>query len=105
MLRPRGNNCGTLRAVLGRVDVDDAVVHRLKSEEKAASPGMKYKHYSPSCDITIADMSLADYVELVNNSQSDVCAMCFEGEEKLINKPAVTFGKEFVGIAPGEKAL
>ena len=97
VLRPGGITVEQLRAVLGRVDVDDAVVHRLKNEEKAASPGMKYKHYSPSCDITIADMPLVDYVELVNNSPSDVCAMCFEGEEKLINKPAVTFGKEFDG--------
>lgn len=37
------------------VIVDDGVLKQLSSEEKVLSPGMKYKHYSPSAEVFILD--------------------------------------------------
>ncbi|MDO4458665.1 MAG: dephospho-CoA kinase, partial [Clostridia bacterium] len=85
-----------LREVLGEVEVDSAVIHGLDKNAQAASPGMKYKHYSPKANIVIADMSLDDYVELLKNNP-DYGALCFEGEEKLFENKAVTFGREYDG--------
>lgn len=102
VLRPGGVTVEELREVLGRVDVDDAVVHKLKDKEKAASPGMKYKHYSPKAEITIADVSLEDYIDLVNSSE-DAGALCFEGEEKEIRGSFVTYGKEYDGESQAQR--
>lgn len=44
-----------LESVIGHVDIAHAVLNPLKNGETAASPGMKYKHYAPECDVVIAD--------------------------------------------------
>ena len=44
LLRPGGITVEQLREAIGDVIIDDAVLNPLKSGEKAASPGMKYKH-------------------------------------------------------------
>lgn len=58
VLRPGGITVEQLRALLGEVDVDDAVLHKLAEGVRAASPGMKYKHYAPRADITIVKGAL-----------------------------------------------
>ena len=44
-----------LESVIGHVDIAHAVLNPLKNGETAASPGMKYTHYAPECDVVIAD--------------------------------------------------
>lgn len=53
LLRPGSVTLEMLRECVGRVDVDKAVVSKLSDGEKPKAPGMKYKHYSPSCEVTI----------------------------------------------------
>ncbi len=96
VLRPGGITVEMLKSVLGEVIVDDAVIHGLAKDAKAASPGMKYKHYSPKADITIADMSLDDYVKLMK-SNPDFGALCFDCENKYFDNDFVSFGKEYDG--------
>ena len=66
VLRPGGVTVGQLREVLGEVEVDPAVVHRLEEGAKAASPGMKYKHYAPQANVVILDASPEAYRNYVN---------------------------------------
>ena len=47
LLRPGGVTLEQLKDVLGDVAVADEVLNPMKKDEKAESPGMKYKHYSP----------------------------------------------------------
>lgn len=89
VLRPGGVTVEEIRTTIGEVNVDDAVLHELKNGEKAASPGMKYKHYAPSADITILKGSLEQFIEYTRGK--DFFALVFEGEEKHF-KNAVTFG-------------
>lgn len=102
VLRPGGITVEMLRTVLDEVIVDDAVIHGLAKDAKASSPGMKYKHYSPKADITIADMSLEDYVSLMKNNP-DCGALCFDGEEKYFNNKSVSFGKEYDGESQAQR--
>lgn len=51
VLRPGGISVEQLRRVLGRVDVDRAVLEKPAENAKVASPGMKYKHYAPKADV------------------------------------------------------
>ena len=44
VLRPGGITLEQLRSVLGKVELDNAVLHQLEKGAKVSSPGMKYKH-------------------------------------------------------------
>ena len=55
ILRPGRVTPEDLFDVLGEVDVDDAVLGQLAEGAVAASPGMKYKHYSPNAEVYIVD--------------------------------------------------
>ena len=92
VLRPGGVSVEQLRAVLGTVEVDRAVLEKPAENACVSSPGMKYKHYAPKADITIVDASLAEYAAFVN-AQPDATALCFEGEEKVLSCPCVLFGR------------
>lgn len=94
VLRPGGITPAQLRNVLGSVEIDPAVTHRLAPGVRVASPGMKYKHYAPKANVTILDGTLdrfADYVR--KNAPAEGCVvLCFAGEEAKFDVPAVVYG-------------
>ncbi len=95
LLRPGGITLEQLRAVLGRVDVDPAVLNPLPKGAKPLSPGMKYKHYSPKANVIILDGSERAYADYVNAHKAPgVAALCYTGEDKLVDVPAVCYGGE-----------
>ena len=92
VLRPGGVSVEQLRAVLGRVEVDRAVLEKPAENARVASPGMKYKHYAPKAEITIVDAAFEDYARFVN-AQAGAVALCFQGEEPRLSVPCVPFGR------------
>ena len=95
LLRPGGITLEQLRSVLGRVDMDDAVLNPLPKGVKASSPGMKYKHYSPKANVIILDGSYESYKNYVNSHKEEgIVALCYNGEEKELKVPAVCYGGE-----------
>ena len=99
LLRPGAVTPEELREVLGGIEIDDAVMGQLKEGVKAASPGMKYKHYSPKAEITIVKGTLdefLDYTEKMTGAgeREITCALCFDGEEEIIPLSCVTYGRE-----------
>lgn len=54
ILRPGGITREMLESVIGAVEVSPAVLHPLGEGEKAASPGMKYRHYAPDAEVIVA---------------------------------------------------
>lgn len=95
LLRPGAVTHEQLEAVLGRVDIDPAVLNPLAKGAVAASPGMKYKHYSPDAKISIVKGSFEEYLAYVNAHIDEAdYALCFEGEEDLIPLPCVTMGRQ-----------
>ncbi len=92
LLRPGGVTHDQLCEVLGEVRISDAVLNPMNKDDKAESPGMKYKHYSPDAQIQIVKGNIEEFAEYVNNSDCDG-VLCFEGEEKYFtDKKIVTFG-------------
>ena len=53
ILRPGGVTPEMIREICGGVQVDDAVMRPLKKGERPRSPGMKYRHYAPTGELTI----------------------------------------------------
>ena len=95
LLRPGGITLGQLRGVLGRVDVDPAVLKPLPAGARPLSPGMKYRHYSPKADVVILDGGERAYADYVNaHAKPGVAALCYDGEDRLLNVPAVCYGGE-----------
>ena len=100
ILRPGRVTPEELETVLGEVDMDNAVLGKLSSGEKAASPGMKYKHYSPKANVIIVKADREGFVSFVNeNMDASVAALAFDGEEKAIRCRTISLGKENDGLA------
>lgn len=103
LLRPGGVTLEQLENILGEVKVADAVLNPMKQDEKAESPGMKYKHYSPKAQIQIVRGNLKEFADFVNSSDCDG-VLCFEGEEKYFpGKICVTFGKENDSLSQAQR--
>jgi len=53
LLRPGGVTLEQLEAILGQVTVDKAVTASVSHDTVVKAPGMKYRHYAPSCQVVI----------------------------------------------------
>lgn len=94
LLRPGNITLSQLRAVLGDVVVDDAVLNPLKDGEKVSSPGMKYKHYSPKASITVIRGNYKDFCAYVNaHAEDGTYAMVFAGEGNGLCVPVIEYGE------------
>ena len=94
LLRPGGVTLEQLREVLPDIVVDKAVISQPEKDKPVASPGMKYKHYSPKAKIIMLDGdfdSFKNYVE--NHMDEGVFALVYEDEQKYFSIPTISFGK------------
>ena len=96
LLRPGAITPDELRDVLGEIEIDEAVMGKLKEGVKAASPGMKYKHYCPKAEVTIIKSSIEKFCEFVKDieDKETTFSLCFDGEESKIPLKCVTYGRE-----------
>lgn len=93
LLRPGGITLEQLREVIGEVEVDPAVTEPLAPDVKAASPGMKYKHYSPKANVRLIKGSAAAYADYVNtNAVKGEAALCFDEDRELLEVPFISMG-------------
>jgi len=68
ILRPGFITHEDLLTVCSNVIIDPAVIEGVKdNSQKVASPGMKYKHYSPSADIALVEGSINKFYEFAQN--------------------------------------
>lgn len=94
LLRPGAVTPEQLREILPDLEIDPAVTERMKEGEKAASPGMKYKHYAPKAHVILVDGSPAAYREFVESRRGEgVFALCFEEDAKGLTIPCVSYGR------------
>lgn len=95
LLRPGGITHEQLESALGHVEIDPAVLSELKEGERPASPGMKYKHYSPKAEVYIVSGSLPSFRFLLDSDlRENDAALCFDGEAEGLSVPCLTFGKK-----------
>ncbi len=100
LLRPGGITLAQLEAVLGEVDVDRAVLGQAAAGEKVASPGMKYKHYSPAGDVRLVKGTAAQFAAFAETFPAETTAVvCFDGEAPRFGRPVFTIGAKDDGAA------
>ncbi|MGN0601790.1 MAG: L-threonylcarbamoyladenylate synthase [Oscillospiraceae bacterium] len=94
LLRPGFISVEDLKEVTENVIIDNGVLHMLKADATVASPGMKYKHYSPKADITIIDSDLTEYRQFISeHKEKDLWCMTFNDSEiNGIDVPCISYG-------------
>ena len=95
LLRPGGITPEMLTEVLGEIEIDDAVYNKLHEGAEAASPGMKYKHYSPDAKVLIVKGTFEAYKKYIEDTaeEGDV-ALCFEEEVDDLKIKCITYGRK-----------
>ncbi len=67
-----------------RVEVDKAVTEGLKDDEKALSPGMKYKHYSPKAEVFMVECNNKErFAEFVNENSDENTFVLAKSNDKI----------------------
>ncbi|MBR1534934.1 MAG: threonylcarbamoyl-AMP synthase [Ruminococcus sp.] len=97
ILRPGIVTREEIEAVIDEVEVDKAVLNKLENNEKAASPGMKYKHYAPRARVILVRGSDKNYTDFVNRCfkrDGDCAALCYAEDVDSIAAPTVSLGSK-----------
>ena len=90
LLRPGAVTMEQLKEILPDITVDKAVLSELAPGQKAASPGMKYKHYAPQTETFLVEgENFADFV----NEKQNALAVCFAEESGQIKIPKIVYGE------------
>jgi L-threonylcarbamoyladenylate synthase len=93
LLRPGGVTAEQIQAVIGEIEIDPAVLDKLKDGDVVSSPGMKYRHYAPSSHVVLVEGDNKSYKEFIRkNCAPNVVALCFDEDLPLEN--AVSYGSE-----------
>lgn len=94
LLRPGKVTLEELREVLGEVELDSAVLNKLKDGQKAASPGMKYKHYAPKANVILLKCTDDEFTDYVNRCDgSGVAALCCDEDVEKLSVKYISLGK------------
>ncbi len=101
LLRPGRVTVNQLEAVVGKIEIDSAVLLRMNEREKAHSPGMKYKHYCPKADITIIDSSPEEFIDFAN--ERGCFALCFDEDADKLEIPHISYGPRYDSGAQARK--
>ena len=100
ILRPGAVTKDMLLEVCGEVIIDPAILNEVEEGAKVASPGMKYKHYSPKADIIMVESDLSGFTKLVGDNYGDnIYALIFDGDESGFPYRHLTYGADSSGQA------
>ena len=93
VLRPGFITPQDLKTIAKNVVLDKGILSEIGSDERASSPGMKYKHYSPAADVKILDGNLDDFIKYISNHYNDgVYSLIFESDVKKFPFRYLTYG-------------
>lgn len=99
ILRPGRISKEDLKPFAKRVYMDQAVFTQIAPDAKVASPGMKYKHYSPKARILPVDApdfeTFASYVKA--HSEADTYCLLFDSDPEIAGISCMKYGDN--GIA------
>lgn len=102
ILRPGAVTKDDLLEVADNVILDEGILSEVDITKKAASPGMKYKHYSPKAKVVLINGSLKKFLEYAENNASDGnYLMCFDSDKDKIPN---TFKTVYYGGSSAEQA-
>lgn len=98
ILRPGFITREDLLSVCSNVIIDPAVLEGIKDNQKVLSPGMKYKHYSPSADIALVEGDINKFTAFAENHQGEgIYYLIFDEDiNKLSLDNCITYGADSI---------
>lgn len=97
LLRPGGVTYEQLTEVLGEVQKK----FECNDNETPASPGMKYKHYSPNAKVVVVKNDFENYINICTQNYQNVAVICYNDikiNEKCKLRKIVNSPKEYAEI-------
>ena len=91
LLRPGAVTAEQLSEFLPDLVIDKAVLAEPEKGEQVASPGMKYKHYSPRTNLVLVEGSSDAFAEFVNGKKNSA-AIAFSEDLTKLSVPALCYG-------------
>lgn len=93
LLRPGAITPEDIEKVIGKIEIDKAVFQKLSSGQKVLSPGVKYKHYSPSAKVILVKATSEIFAKYVNfNYSPGVIALCLDEDISYLKIPYISYG-------------
>lgn len=83
LLRPGGITVEMLEAVVGRVDIDPAILDKPAPDLIPKAPGMKYKHYAPKAPVILVKGEPEAVIAAINAHAAGKRAGVLAAEESL----------------------
>ena len=95
ILRPGRITAQMLAEVTPDVRIDKGVLHAVENGVKVASPGMKYKHYSPRAKVTLVEGTAKEFASYVkaHADEGTLCLVFSESDINGLNVPYIVMGK------------
>ena len=95
ILRPGCITREMLSELCEDVIIDHAILHELEAGQTAASPGMKYKHYSPKADIVMIEGELDSFISYVGKHDGEgVYSLIFDADGNNFPYKYMTYGED-----------
>lgn len=93
LLRPGGITVEMLKELIPDLVIDPAVTAEPEKGVAVASPGMKYKHYSPKAEVFMAQGSINAFCKYCNGHKEDFdFALCYDEDEINLLIPHQSLG-------------
>ena len=95
ILRPGCVTKEMLLELCDNVIIDHAILHELEAGQTAASPGMKYKHYSPKADVIMVEGSIEQFAEYIGKQdENGIYSLIYDGDKEYFPYKHMTYGKD-----------
>ena len=97
LLRPGGITPDALSCVCDKINIPPSIEHSLAENERPLSPGMKYRHYAPSCPLVLLDGDEDRIYEFLLHEESTkrIAILCYDEEsEKYTRSILLPIGKK-----------
>ncbi|MEE0967826.1 MAG: L-threonylcarbamoyladenylate synthase [Clostridia bacterium] len=91
LLRPGAVTYDALSIVCDKIEIASAVSDMIGENEKPLSPGMKYRHYAPSCPLVLLDGDDTAQIEFLKKESSEKkCAvLCYDEEIPFLSEASL----------------
>ncbi len=91
LLRPGFITAEQIKEICPNLIIDSGVTQSVE-KSKVLSPGMKYKHYAPKCNLTLINASSDMFCNFANTL--NIPAVCFTQDTEKLTVPYISLGNE-----------
>ncbi len=91
LLRPGFITAEQIKEICPNLIIDKGVLELIE-DKKVLSPGMKYKHYAPKCNLTLINADSKQFCEYANTL--NIPAVCFSEDENNLSVPFISLGEK-----------